>query len=247
MNSKIVNHSKFDTAVAPESVATSNTTGDYFNLEKYQRACFFFSSAAMAKGDTVVAQILKATDGEGAGSASLSGAAATITALANAKKVLMTANTIVDATTTFVLTVKDKSGATVSTQTYICEDTAPDSTLGQFASGADDDAAIDNLKAVVNSQQGDYVVASSSGDPLTISVKEPGEHSLTITGDEATLVPSNLEAEGYVEIAAEDLGDGFTHAALDLTTDATILVGGTLERKGSRYTVGHAVAASTEL
>lgn len=231
---------KVDLAVLPKSVASGPETGAYFNLKDAGRkALFWFKAATMAATKTVVAQVMKAKDGVATGATALTGATATITANTNVKKALLTANTIADG----------DSVVTVNGTVFTCEDTTPDIDAGEFASGADDDAACVNLAAAINHLLGDTLVATASTSPavVTLEVKEPGDATITVEDAHSTIVLSTLEAEGYVEIDASDLGDEYTHAALKLTTDATIVVAGVLIRGDGRFTPSHSVAASKEL
>lgn len=247
---KISEKLKVDLALDPQSLASGNDTGQYFNAIGYKRLLFYFTAAAVAATKTVVAQILEAKDGVATDAQDLTGATATITALTKATKGLYTANTVADGNTVTV-TIFDEKGTQVSSQVYTCEDTAPDATAGEFASGANDAAAMVNFAAVINSLQGDYLqaVAGSSPDVVTLNVKEPGQHTMTMTTI-ATLVASNLEACGYIEVDASQLSSGFTHAALKITTDATIVAAGFLVREGlssGQERPGQAVAASKVL
>jgi hypothetical protein len=193
---------------------------------------------------------MEAKDGIGTSAQALTSAAATVTANTKMTKGLYTANTVVD-TNTVTITVYDESGTAVSTQVYLCEDTTPDATAGEFASGANDAAAMVNFAAVINGLQGDYLqaVAGSGPDVVTLNVKEPGKYTVTMTTI-ATLIASGLEAAGYVEVDAAQLSSTYTHVALKLTTTDTIVVGGTLVREGltrGNNRAGQAVAAGTVL
>lgn len=224
---------KVDVAVLPKSLASTNETGAYFNLREFTKALFVFTAATIAATKTVVGQIMKATDGAGTGATALTGAAATITANAGVTKALLTAATIVD----------ESSVVTINGVTYSCEDTTPSAAAGEFDSGADDTAACANLAAVINLLQGKDILATPSAGTVILTAKDPGKKTITITGAHSTIVPSTLEAIGFIEVDALDLGTGFTHAALKLTTDATIVVAGMVARSGGS-TQAQQVAAS---
>lgn len=219
---KLSEHVKVDVALEPVSLASTNKTGGYHSLKGYKRALFAFKAATIAATKTVVAQVMKAQDAVGTAAAALTGATATITANASVTKALLTAATIVDGDST----------VTVNGTVFTCEDTTPDIDSGEFASGADDTAAAANLAAAINHLLGTTLLASAAAGVVTLTAKEPGEAAITITAAHATIVPSTVEALGYVEVDAAQLGSGFTHAALKLTTDATIVVEGTLVREG---------------
>jgi hypothetical protein len=246
---KITEHVKVDVGVEPISLATTNDTGGYHPMSGYKKAIFVFTAAAMAKTKTVVAQIMEATNAAAGSAAALASAAATITANTLVTKALLTANTIVDATSTVTLTATMPDGTT-SVQLYVCEDTTPDIDAGEFASGANDTAACVELAAVINNMQGDYILATASGATVILTAAQPGDAVITITLEDSTIVASTLEAIGYVEIDAAQLTATFTHIALKLTTDATIVVGATLLRASKsrgKANPGQMVAAGTVL
>jgi len=241
---------KVDVGLDPQSLASGNDTGAYHSMDGYKRALFYFNAAAIAATKTVVAQIMEAKDGIATSAQALTSATATITANTKVTKGLYTANTVVD-TNVVTVSIYDESDTLVSTQAYTCEDTTPDATAGEYASGANDAAAMVNLAAVINSLQGTYLyaVAGASPDVVTLNIREPGKYTMTMTTI-ATLIASTLEAAGYVEVDAIQLSSTYTHVALKLTTDATIVVGGTLVREGltrGNAQAGQAVAAGTVL
>lgn len=219
---KIIEQVKADLALLPKSVATSNETGAYFSMKEYGKALFVFAAAAIAATKTVVAQVMKAADGVGTGATALTGATATITANTAVKKALLTGNTIADEDTV----------VTINGVVFSCEDTSPDIDAGEFASGANDTAACVELAAAINHLLPD-IKATPSTSTVILELREPGTGSITIEDAHSTIVPSTLEAEGYVEVDASQLGDGFSHVALKLTTDATIVVSGQVIRSGA--------------
>lgn len=228
---KITEKVKGDVALLPISLATTNDTGPYFPMKGYKRAAFWFSAAAMADTETVIAQIFEAKTAVGGSAAALTSAAATITSPVGAAEALLTASTIVDEDSVVTVTATRKDGTT-SVQIYSCEDTTPDQSAGEFASGANDTAACVNLAATINALQGDDVLATASTTTVILSAAQPGNVKITISAAHATIVPSILEAVGYVEVDAAQMTALFTHLALKVTTSATIVVAGHLERMG---------------
>lgn len=232
-NARLSEKIKLDLGVLPISKATAAETGAYFTIDG--PALFVFQAAAMAATKTVIGQLLKATDALGTGSDTLTGAAATITANTNVTKALLTAATIADGDST----------VTINGVVFTCEDTDPDIDAGEFASGANDDAACVNLAAAINHLLGETLVATAGTGIVTLTVKEKGEATITVVSGHATIVASTLEAMGYIEIEPADLGE-FTHAALRLTTDATIVVSAALLRLRG-YSPAQKVAAAKVL
>lgn len=213
-------------AVQPVSLATTNTTGAYFSMSGINKVVFKFFAAAMAKTKTVVGQVYQAKSAAGASAKTISGATATVTANTAVKKALLTANTIVDETST----------VTINGTVFTCEDTTPDIDAGEFASGDSDTDACVNLAAAINHLLGDSVLATASTGTVILTEKEPGSTSgITVSDEDSTIVASTREAEGEIEVDLEDLDEDFTHLALKLTTDATIVVCGAIIREEGRY------------
>ncbi len=247
---KLHQQSRRDLALAPVSLASSNATGPYMGMAGYEKALFPFYCAAVANAATVVAQVMKATDKNGTGGTALTDAEATITGSARAKKALLTGNTIADGDTVVDVIATLPNGDEFA-QTFTCEDTDPDIDAGQYASGANDTAACVELAAAINHLLGDYIKATPSTSTVILEPVEQANGDLPVISLEnahATIVPSTLNAEGFVEIDASQLGEGYTHVALKLTTTGTIVVFGELVRGGGQAgsTVPN-VAASTVL
>jgi hypothetical protein len=222
---KLYDQIQVDMAVLPVSLATTNSTGAYFSLAGFEKVLFEFYAATMAAAATVIGQVYQATSAAGAGSKVITAATSTITANAAAKKVLLTANTIVDETST----------VTINGTVFTCEDTTPNAELGEFDSGANDTAACVNLAAVINHLLGATVLATPSTTTVILTAKDPGANSITVTGADSTIVVSTLEHQGHIEVDIADLDATFTHVALKLTTSATIVVAGALIRGEGRY------------
>ncbi len=222
---KVIDQMQVDLAVLPKSLATTSETGAFFSMAGFGKAVFLFAAATIADTKTVVAQVRKAKTAAGGSADDLAGAALTITANTAVKKALLTANTIAD----------EDSVVTINGVTFSCEDTTPDIDAGEFDSGANDTAACVNLAAAINHLLGDTLLAVPSTTTVILTAKEPGETTITIEDAHATIVPSTLEAQGKIEVDLADLEPDFTHLALKLTTDATIVVSATLLRSEGRY------------
>lgn len=249
VTSKLNEKLKVDVGLEPISLATTAGTGDYYSLDGYKRALFYVITAAMAAGKTVIVQVMEATSNIGAGAQALTSAVATIAANTLATKGLFTPSTVVD-TDHVTVAIYDESGTLVSTQIYTAEDTTPVAADGEYATGANDTAAMVNMGAVVNLLQADYLYAVPSGATLILHVREPGKYTMTLTGHTTTMVASTLEAACYVEVDVMQLTATYTHVAVRATTDDTIIVGGTLLREGlmgGQGRAGQAVAASKVL
>lgn len=237
---KLTEHVKIDVAMEPISLASTNNTGTYHSMKGLKRAVFCFFAAAIADTQTVVAAVFEAKTAAGGSAQALTSATATITSPAAMTKGLLTGNTIATASTV----------VTINGTVFTCEDTTPDEDAGEFASGANDTAACVELAAVINHLLGDTILATASTTTVILESKDPGKTTITITDAHGTIIPSALEVQGFVEIDAAQLTDEFTHVALKLTTDATIVCSGTLLRSGEgggRAKPSQAVAASKVL
>lgn len=248
VSQKLSEHVKIDSALAPVSLATTNATGGYHRLQRWKRALFKFNAAAIADTVTVVAQVMEAKTAAAGAAQALTSALATITGSLLATKALLTGNTIVDATTTCTVTATKRDGTT-SAATFICEDTTPDIDAGEFASGANDTAACVELAAAINHLLGDYILATASGGTVILTALEPGEVVISLTLCDSTIVPSTLEAIGYVEVDAAQLTALFTHVALKVTTGGTIVCAAELIREGAGggQAVGTQVVAAAKV
>lgn len=230
---KLTEHVKIDVAMEPISIASGNNTGGYHSMKGFKRAVFAFVAAAMADTKTVAAQVFEAKTAAAGSAAALTGAVATITSPAAMTKGLLTGNTIATASTV----------VTINGTVFTCEDSSPDEDAGEFASGANDTAACVNLAAVINTLLGTTILATASTTTVILTSLEPGVTAITITDAHATIIPSALEVLGYVEVDAAQLTALFSHVALKLTTDATIICAATLLRDGE----GGGKAAPTQV
>lgn len=228
---KLTENTKVDVALVSQSIASSNVTGAYHPAKGFKRIVVWFKAAVMAKTKTVVAQVMEAKTAAAGTAQALTSAVATLTANALVTKGLLTANTIVDATSTVILTATTRDGTTHAA-TFICEDTDPDIDAGEFASGANDTAACVELAAVINHLLGDWILATASTTTVILTAAQPGDAVITISAEDATIIASTLEMIGYVEVDASQLTALYTHLGVKLTTDATIIVGADMHREG---------------
>ncbi|MDK1019553.1 MAG: hypothetical protein QGD89_09160 [Actinomycetota bacterium] len=234
MNAKLEEQVKVDVGVTPTSLATTNKTGAFYAMANWARALFVVEAAAIADGQTVVAQVLQAKDGDGGSEKVITNAAATITSPTKATEVTVTATTVVDGNL-----------ITVNGQIFTCDDSSPDSALGQFDSGANDTDAMANLAVVVNLLL-PKVKATSASTVLTLRARDPGEETISISDETGTMVPAVIKALAYIEVEHRflDHDNGFDHVAIKLTTDDTIVAGATLIRGNGRFDPTQYVAAS---
>jgi len=229
---------KVDVALKPVSLASGTSTGAYFPMKKWGRAIFVVTAAAMAKAKTVAAQVMQATDALGTGAKVITNALATIVSPTKATEVTVTATTVVDGNVITIASLK-------RTQIFTCEDTTPDASAGEFASGADDTAAMANLATVINLLMPE-LRAVGAVNVLTLTSREPGEQVISVSAETGTMVPAVVEAVAYVEVEEGflDHENDFDHVAIKVTTDATIVVGADCVRGEGKFSPTQAVAAA---
>lgn len=230
---KMNNYTKIDVGIPPQSVASSAVTGAYYNMQDYRKILFTGNAGAVADGQTVVFQAMQATDGEGSDAKVITNVSATITSPVNVASAKVVGATVVAGNV-----------ITINGTTFTGSDT-PTAADGEFDTSGTSNAAMTDLATVVNSLLPD-LVASTTDDTMTLTVKDPGETTITITDETNTFTPSTLSAVAYVEVDESALDDGFTHVALKGTTDATIVIGASAERGGASYTPTQHVAASKD-
>jgi hypothetical protein len=226
---------KYDVAVQPVSLATTNTTGRYFGMRMHRRAVVMFSAGAMASGNTVACQLREATDAAGSSAQDLAGAAATITAPAKA-----TAGTLT------LASVAAPDAVTVNGLTFTAHATTTTKSARQFSIASTDAADAVELAACINDPAYGVLglTASPNGAVVTLTSADPGHTTVSITSPAATITAAVTQAVGYVEIERGDMSAGFTHVAAKLTTAGTVVVSAVLLRSEPVGATTQAVAAA---
>lgn len=235
-NQKIAQSIKTDIAQEPVSLASTVAVGEFYSGADFRKHAYHVIAGAMAAAETVVAQVRKATDALGTGPADLALAVATITGNTNVQEILLNFGTIIDT-----------DAVTINGQLYTAEDTTPVAASGEFATGADDDAAMVNLAAVIALLQPELLlVPTGSGGTGTLTSKEPGEQTVTAVAADATIVVTTVKAGAIIEFDSNDLEAGSaSHHAIELTTVGTIIAGAVLERGQGTYNPTQKLADET--
>ena len=235
---RIIDSHKVDIALKPTSLATTNATGKYYSMAGFGRALFIFLAAAMAVGKTVIAQVMQAKDAAGTDAKVITAATATITA-----------NTYVKEATVILATFTAGNVIVINGLTFTAHATVTTVANREFSISGNDTADGDELATCINDPTYGVpgVVASNAAGTVTIKAVEPGETTITVVGVATIGVAATVEADGAVEVQATDLdiNNGFTHVALKLTTDATIVVGASLTRGQAGETPVQHLAAIT--
>jgi hypothetical protein len=234
---KLSDDLKIDVAVEPVSLATTNTTGPYYNMKNFRRALFLVSVAAMATGSTVVAQVYQATDATGSDAKVVTNSTITITADTKVKKATIT-----------LATLTAGSEIEINGLTFTAHASMTTVASREFSIGGNDTADAAALVTCINDETYGVpgVLASSSAGVVTLTATEPGDNYLTVVGVATIGVAATVYADGFIELESGmlDTANGFTHIALKITTDATIVAGAMLARGDARITPDQYVAAS---
>ncbi len=239
MSERISERDKVDHGIIPQSAASATVNGPWYSLANHDRIALVGTAGAIADGQTVVLSARQATDNAGSDDKVVTNVTATITGSARASEAQIVGDTVADGN---VVTISDGT----TTQVFTCEDTTPDASAGEFASGANDTEAMANLATVINSLL-PRLRAVATTDTINLTVREPGEATITISAATAIrFVPSTLAASAFLELRASDLDtdNGFSHVRLRMVTNATIVIGATAIRSNGRYTPTQHVAAS---
>jgi len=235
---KLYEEMKIDIGLQPVSLATTNATGEYFDLADYRKAIAVMSAAAMAATKTAKLEVYEAKNAAAGSAALLTGATATITA-----------NTLVASMTLTLATVLNTHAIVINGLTFTAHTDTEDKTIRQFDISGNDTADALSLANCINDPT--YGCAGVTATPavavITLTSTVPGAVVFTTTHGDGTITMATLFAEAYVELDALTLTADFTHIACKVTTDATIVVAATLLRGGQRKGITQKVGASASV
>ena len=230
---KIVEHMISGNALAPQTLATTNTTGPWYGFKKGTSLKFTGLLGAAAATNTVVFRLQQATDEEGAGAKEVSVAqGATINTSAT-----ITANTLVSAVTLTLATVLDTHAVTIvdnkgNTTILTGTDTGP-AGVNEFLCEVSDNADAAALAAAINLYVPN-VIATVNAAVVTVWGTEDSGAAITVTNSTgATITVATLRAACLIEVseAQLDTDNDFRYVALYADTGAhTLPVAGTVER-----------------
>lgn len=227
---------KQDIGLIPQTVATTSATGEFFPMKNHRVLGFPFYVGAMATTNTVIAQIVQATDSAGTSVKNVTGATATITAETN-----------VQAATVTLATFTAGSVIVINGLTFTAHASTTTVANREFSIGGTDTADAAELVTCINDTTYGVpgVTASSAAGVVTLVLTEPGEGTITVVGVATIGVAATLRAIGYVEIETDqlDTNNDFTYAAIKLTTSASLVVGAGMIRDRSRYNPDQSLAA----
>ena len=228
MNKLLVEQNKYDIAYANASLDGAGTSR-YYSLENSAKALFVVGIGAMAAGNTAILQTMQATDKAGTGGKVITNNVATITANEKVQSLTITCDAVV-ATNKVTINGIEFEGV----------DSAP--TGNQFIRDANNTTTATNLKNAINAHFGDYIIATSSTDTVTLQANED-KTTITATGTATRFVIATTRALGLIELDESYLDAGFTNVALRVTTNASQSVNVAIVRGSNRYSTGQKVAA----
>ena len=229
---------RIDMGLVPQSLASTNATGKYFNMKEFRSALAVLTAGNIAAGGSAAIQIMEAKT-EAAGSAqALTSRVATIAANVAVAKMTIA---FVGGTTgdTLTITVNGVS------KTYTGAGSA-DIANGVWDDSGDDDSDAASILLCINHTTNGVVgvTATCTGNDITL-VADDGYYidSVAETGSFTTFL--TLEAVAYVWLDGLDLTDEFTWIACKATTASnTGICGVTLLRGKSRKAITQRVGAS---
>ena len=233
---KFTDVTKTDVAFAPYSRTSGNSTGEYFSMKNYRRACFVIIIAAIAASFTVVAQAMQAVNAAAGSAKAITLSTCTITANSKGQAVTLT---LTSAAAADVVTI---NGLVFTGGTSTVKATR------HFKADGNDASDCTELTACINDPTYGVpgVLAVAGATTVTLTSIEPGDTKITIAAPSGSIVPSTDHAIAFLEIEDTDLDveNAFDHIALKLTTTSTVLVGAALLRYEARYSPDQEVAAS---
>ena len=228
MNKLLVEQNKYDITYANASLDGAGTSR-YYSLENSAKALFVVGVGGMASGNTAILQTMQATDKDGSGEKVITNNVATVTANENVQALTIQCDTVVE-------------GNKVTVNGVEFEGVDAEPTGNEFVRDANDTTTATNLKNAINAHFGDYIVATSSTDTVTLQSNED-KTTITATGTADRFVIATTRALGLVELDESYLDAGFGHVALRVTTNASQSVNVAIVRGSNRYSVNQNVSA----
>lgn len=227
---------RISTALEPQSIASSNVTGKYFNMAEYRSALAILNVGNITAGGSAALQIMEAKT-ERAGSAqALTGKLATIAANVKVQSLSITCvGGVVD--DTLVITVDGVA------YTFTGKG-ATDTAAQEWKADGDDTSDAAAIVACVNVTLAGKIWASNAAGVVTL-IAEDGYYieAIAETGSFTTFCTS--AAVAYVWLEGLDLTDEYTFIAAKVTTASnTGICSVTLLRGKSRKAITQTVGAS---
>jgi len=226
---------KINTALEPQSLASTNATGKYFNMKEFRTALAILNVGNITAGGSAALQIMEAKT-ERAGSAqALTSRVATIAA--NVKVQALTI-TCVGGTTDDTLTI------TVGGVAYTFTGKAATDTAAQeFKADGDDTSDAAAIVSCVNVTLAGKVFAENTAGVVTLTA-EDGYYIEAIAETGSFTTFATTAAIAYVWVDGHDLTDLYSFIACKVTTASnTGICGAVLIRGKSRKAITNLMGA----
>lgn len=214
---RIIEEFKPCVALEPQSIATTNKTGNYIKAAK--RNLFLVNIGNTTDAATIALQVLQGTSVVPAASKDVTGATCTATMCTNISKLDIETNGATNGKVAIINGVTYTKAAAYSLANK------------EFVTAAD-------LIALINAWQADILYAvAGAGNHLIVRGRNPGYTAITYTGDTegaGKLIPLPLESYAWVDVdaGALDLAGGYNHIAIKVTTVGTAICGAMLLQTG---------------
>lgn len=226
---------KIDIGLEPQSLASTNVTGKYYNMKEFRSALAILNVGNITAAGSSALQIMEATN-ERAGSAqALTSYVATIAANVKVQKLSITCVGGA-AEDTLVITVGGVA------YTFVGKDTE-DTAAQEFKADGDDTADAASIVNCVNVTLAGKIWAENTLGVVTLTA-EDGYYIEAIAETGAFTTFATLAAVGYVWLDGLALTDTYSYIACKVTTDSnTGICGAVLLRGKSRKDIEQRVGS----
>ncbi|MFA5130414.1 MAG: hypothetical protein WC477_05915 [Patescibacteria group bacterium] len=227
---------KFDTALRPQSISSTGSTGEYFNLAKWGKAVFKWNVSMTGLTASSTGLIYQATDAAATDAAAITSTSTVAYGTSNA-----TVASIVPA-----VTISAADTVTVNGLTFTAVSATATAASREFVDNtANISTTITNLAAIINNAQYGVpgILATAGSAVLTLTFEQPGEspanrnlstyEGIVLTSSSTTnLTCANIQIGGLIEIDATRLtaSSNFTHVALNVINTAAYYTAATIVR-----------------
>ena len=227
---------KIDVGLEPQSLASTNKTGSYYNLKEFRSALAILNVGNITAAGSCELQIMEATSEAAGGAQALTSRLATILANVNVKSLTITCVGGA-AEDTLVITV---DGVAYTFTGKAAEDTDAQ----EFKADGDDTADAASLVACINAALAGKITASNDAGVVTL-VANDGYYIEAIAETGAFTTFATTSAVAYVWLEDLDLTDLYSWVACKVTTASnTGICGVVLIRGKSRKVITQKMGAN---
>jgi len=231
---RVIDDVKFDNALAPISIASTNAIGPYYSMARSERASFVCTYAQLATTGTVKLEVFRAADIIGTSTVLIATATVTtnateITHVAAQKKITLA--TFVAAGT--ITVTPWYNGVAATAVTFTAHATTTTIASRQFnIGGADTADAVEFCKCANDATYGTPGIYwyNTAGAITGQAIDDNTTFTITCSVDDAT--DTRVEPQGFliVEIDRTSVSSALPWVAAKVTTTATVVCGVTLIR-----------------